>query len=186
METGVEEIFVSYARDTNNDIRIIDNLKKITSKMRGIELILDENHIGPGESIKKFIERLGKGEKVIIVFSDAYAESVWCMSELLEIYKTSRFSGNVCPIVVGSCDLHDDNYRTQLREFWKSKETALNDKYRTWLREFWKNKESATRKSQQIRNIVKNLDDMLDEFADLKFISFDELKDNKYSDIKNL
>ena len=119
------KIYVSYARETDEEIGIINGLKRLTRWMRWmheVELIWDEKNINPGDSIRKFIENMSEGDKVVVVISDAYAKSPWCMTELREI---SNIHSNddrkvIFPIVVGNCKLMNlrgsSEYQTQLEE----------------------------------------------------------------------
>lgn len=173
------EVFVSYPKSTDNDKKIIRDLKKRFSKIQEIKLIYDEEELKPGDSIKKFIERLGEGKTIIVVFSDAYAKSNWCMYELLKIFKNNNNNNNlrnhIIPIVVGNCDLNNLNYRVELKEFWKDEELALNKSRSV----------ENTDKSQRIREVNKNLDEILNFLCDRKHYPYDELKANDFKELIN-
>ena len=50
------KIYVSYARETDEEIGIINGLKRLTRWMRWmheVELIWDEKNINPGDSIRR-------------------------------------------------------------------------------------------------------------------------------------
>lgn len=159
------KIYVSYARETDKEIGIINDLKRLTRWMRDVELIWDEKNLNPGDSIRKFISSMSVGDKVVVVISDAYAISPWCMTELQEINKPSNdFSKSIFPIVVGGCELLNwrgsQEYQTQLKE--KLRET----------------------KTKGIEKIIESLDDVLRFFSGLSYISYDELKKGKYKKLK--
>lgn len=155
-------VFVSYASETDKEKKIINDLKKFDSKISGIKLIIDKKELKTGYSIKGFSKTLSEGDKIVIVFSDAYFKSKWCMSELLDISKTGHFEKRVFPIVVGNCDLSSSEYRAQLKKFWGEKKST----------------------SDNSQEIVENLDKILDLFSHLRHISFDELKSNNYKELK--
>lgn len=163
------KIYVSYARETDEEIGIINGLKRLTRWMRWmheVELIWDEKNINPGDSIRKFIENMSEGDKVVVVISDAYAKSPWCMTELREI---SNIHSNddrkvIFPIVVGNCKLMNlrgsSEYQTQLEE------------------------ELRKTKTKGIEEIIESLDKVLGYFSGLGYISFDKLESNNYKELK--
>src|SRR5262249_12277822 len=56
----------------------------------GIVILRDMNGLGLGESISKFMKRLGAGDRVFVILSDKYFKSAYCMFELFEIWRNSR------------------------------------------------------------------------------------------------
>lgn len=89
------EYFVSYAwgddfseagrkRET-----IVNNLCDAAAA-KGITVIRDKNAMHPGDRISKFMDRIGRGDRVIVVLSDKYLKSPYCMTELFEIWRNCR------------------------------------------------------------------------------------------------
>ena len=78
-----KEYFVSYAwgddsadgEERNNAIEQLCS----SAEKRGVEIIRDVTHIKVGELISKFMERIGKGDKIFIILSDKYLRSKYCM-----------------------------------------------------------------------------------------------------------
>jgi internalin A len=56
---------------------------------RGIRILRDKQVLGIGDSISKFMKRIGGGDRVFVVLSDKYLRSPYCMYELLEIWRKS-------------------------------------------------------------------------------------------------
>ncbi|MEQ1719630.1 MAG: ABC transporter substrate-binding protein [Nitrosomonas sp.] len=173
------EIFVSYARKTDEKTKIIDELQKFISQKRGIKLIVDKKETGYGYSIKKFMKRLGEGKKIIIVFDDAYVRSEWCMYELIEVWKNGGFEGRVYPIVVEGCDLHNSVYRAELTQFWQEKLTNEKSGSKTPTQN-----QHHSERLEKFNDIFNNLNEVLNFFSGLRYISLDELKTSNYSELK--
>jgi len=83
---------VSYAW-TEESAQFVDQLCD-DAKARDIEIIRDKTHLGLGERISKFMQRLGQGDRVFVILSKKYLESPFCMFELLEIWRRSQAEEN--------------------------------------------------------------------------------------------
>ena len=46
--------------------------------------------LGLGESISRFMQRLGSGDRVFVILSDKYLKSPYCMYELLEVWRNCK------------------------------------------------------------------------------------------------
>ena len=54
---------------------------------RGITVLRDKDVMRIGDSITKFMDRLARGDRVIVILSDKYLRSPFCMYELYEIWR---------------------------------------------------------------------------------------------------
>ncbi|MFO1145350.1 MAG: COR domain-containing protein [Rhodospirillales bacterium] len=85
---------VSYAwNDTTPEGRdreaTVDRLCK-EAKARGKTILRDKTALGLGDSLAKFMRRIGRGDRVFVILSDKYLKSAACMLELSEIWRNSR------------------------------------------------------------------------------------------------
>src|SRR5262249_54444845 len=88
------EYYVSYAwgddtvegRDREG---IVDELCA-EAERRGITILRDKTALKHGDRISKFMSRLGRGDRIFIVLSDKYLESINCMHELFEVWRGCR------------------------------------------------------------------------------------------------
>ncbi|HVF81397.1 MAG TPA: TIR domain-containing protein [Flavisolibacter sp.] len=78
------EIFPSYAWGGDSE-KIVNDLDTAFQK-KGIVLTRDKRDLGFKGIITAFMQRIGKGQGVVVVISDKYLKSPYCMFELLEIY----------------------------------------------------------------------------------------------------
>jgi internalin A len=68
---------------------IVDQLCDAAAK-RGILILRDKQVLGLGDSISKFMQRIGGGDRIFVILSDKYLHSANCMYELLEIWRRSE------------------------------------------------------------------------------------------------
>lgn len=61
-----------------------------TAEDRGICILRDKDALGLGERISKFMQRIGRGDRVFVVLSDKYLKSPFCMYELWEVWRNCR------------------------------------------------------------------------------------------------
>jgi internalin A len=88
------EYFVSYAwGDATAEGRqreaVVDRLCAAAGE-RGIAVLRDKTALGVGDSISKFMQRIGRGDRIFVILSDKYLRSPYCMYELLEIWRKSE------------------------------------------------------------------------------------------------
>jgi internalin A len=129
------DIFLSYAW---GDIReagesreaIVDRLYAIL-RNKEYKVVRDKQNNGYRKTISDFMRRLGKGKLIVVVISDKYLKSPYCMFELLEIYRAGRFHERVLPIVLSDARIYDLADRIRYMQYWQDKkneiETLLRD-----------------------------------------------------------
>src|SRR5205823_12753915 len=64
-------------------------------KQRDIEILRDATGLGLGESISRFMQKLGSGDRVFVILSDKYLKSPYCMYELLEVWRNCKMADEV-------------------------------------------------------------------------------------------
>ena len=75
--------------------------------------------------ISAFMRELGRGDCVVVLISDAYLKSPFCMFELLEIYRHHEFHERICPIVLADARLHTLRDRLTYVAHWKEQLTSV-------------------------------------------------------------
>lgn len=116
-------VYVSYAWKEEEQNRLVDKLDEACTA-RGIELVRDTGHIRYGESIRAFMDKLAQAEHIVLVLSDAYFRSEYCMFELCGIYQHRSFADfrkRVHPVVLRGTHLHDPVERIKFVEHWIDK-----------------------------------------------------------------
>jgi internalin A len=128
------EYFVSYAWGdgtlegrTREDI--VEKLCE-AAKLRRIQILRDKNVLGLGERISKFMQRLGRADRVFVVLSDRYLKSPYCMHELFEVWRNCRHEDEELLNRIRVYTLDDAKIwtpldRAQYAIYWKQKSGKL-------------------------------------------------------------
>ncbi|XP_068325800.1 uncharacterized protein [Pyrus communis] len=129
------DVFLSFGEDTRKTFT--DHLYW-TMKDAGIDFFMEENEsIRRGENISDKVKQIIEGSKVsVIVFSSRYADSIWCLEELVQIMECRRtVKQMVLPIfydlspsdVIGTFVLAFQKHRERFHE-----DTDIQEKLRRW------------------------------------------------------
>lgn len=119
------EIFISYAWGGKSEdiVNELDN----SLKKDGIVLVRDKRDLGFKGLIIEFMKKIGLGDAIIIVISDKYLKSPYCMFELLEIYRNQNFKERIYPIVLEDANIFEPIPRLQYLKYWQDKKKELDD-----------------------------------------------------------
>ena len=119
------EIFLSYGwgGESENIVNGIDD----AFQKKGIVLVRDKRDLGFKGMITEFMQRIGKGKAVVVVISDKYLKSSYCMFELLEIYRNLDFKNRIFPIVLKDANIFESIPKLQYLEYWRDKKKELDD-----------------------------------------------------------
>ncbi|XP_009367963.2 transcriptional corepressor LEUNIG_HOMOLOG-like isoform X2 [Pyrus x bretschneideri] len=129
------DVFLSFGEDTRKTFT--DHLYW-TMKDAGIDFFMEENEsIRRGENISDKVKQIIEGSKVsVIVFSSRYADSIWCLEELVQIMECrGTVKQMVLPIfydlspsdVIGTFVLAFQKHRERFHE-----DTDIQEKLRRW------------------------------------------------------
>lgn len=126
-----QAVFISYAWGKNDEEHeaVVNRLDQ-SLKARGLTIIRDKRNLGYKGSIKEFMERIGRGNCVIVVISDKYLRSPNCMFELVEIAEGKQFHDRIFPIVLSNADIYDPIRRLQYVKHWEDKLAELDQAMR--------------------------------------------------------
>ncbi len=123
------EVFVSYAWGGESE-EIVNNIYD-TFQGKGINIIRDKIDLGYKGNIKEFMQKIGKGDAIIVVISDKYLKSENCMFELLEIHRNKDIWKRIFPVVLADAKIYDEIDRIDYLNFWDDKIQELKDKIKT-------------------------------------------------------
>lgn len=123
-ELSQSEIFVSYAWGGESE-EMVNKLDK-TLQENGILIVRDKRDLGFKGLITDFMNKIGKGKGIVLVVSDKYLKSPYCMYELLEIYRNLAFTERIFPIVLGDAKIFEPLPRLQYLKYWRDKKDELD------------------------------------------------------------
>jgi hypothetical protein len=91
---GRPTVFVSYAwgKDTSTVeyALIVDEIEKEIKNQQGITLVRDRDKIKKGDSLREFMDQIKTCDYAIVVLSDKYLTSWYCMYELMRLYNSFK------------------------------------------------------------------------------------------------
>jgi hypothetical protein len=123
MVTYEHSVFISYAWEGDSE-EIVNKIDQ-SLKAKGLTIVRDKRDLGFKGSIKDFMERIGRGNCIIVVISDKYLRSPNCMFELAEIAENKEFHDRIFPIVLQDADIYDPVKRINYVKCWEDKKSEL-------------------------------------------------------------
>jgi internalin A len=123
MENYEQAVFISYAWGGERE-EIVNQIDQALQK-RGLKVIRDKRDLGYKGSISKFMERIGRGNCVIVVISDKYLRSPNCMYELVEIAEGKQFHDRIFPVVLNDANIYNPIKRIEYIKYWEVERAKL-------------------------------------------------------------
>ncbi|MFZ4698828.1 MAG: TIR domain-containing protein [Candidatus Methylumidiphilus sp.] len=126
--SGAQLVYVSYAWGGDSDA-LVDEFDR--SLPKHFKLIRDKNAMRPGDWISTFMAEIGRAELVLVVLSEKYLHSVYCMSELLLLFKRSlgdrgNLMQRIVPLVVGELHCARARDRDAYVTYWEQEYAELD------------------------------------------------------------
>ncbi len=135
---------------------------------QGVEVLLDKTQIQPGDRIRDYMQRLAKGDVILVVLSDRYLRSEDCMAELYWIWDNARhdpdrFLDRLIPLTLPDANLRDTKNRFARAEHWQEVSKDLEARM---SRNFAAVGEITVAQARLIKGIADHTSDMLDLLCD--------------------
>ncbi|MBI5368956.1 MAG: leucine-rich repeat domain-containing protein [Planctomycetes bacterium] len=118
------EVYVSYARKPES-AAVADQLEAACQE-RDIRLLRDQNEIRYKDSIRAFMQRIGRGKCIVTILSPSYFQSVSCMFELTEIAARGDLRARVFPILTADAAITEPLERVKHIQHWEQKKEQLD------------------------------------------------------------
>ncbi|HMS82227.1 MAG TPA: COR domain-containing protein [Nitrospira sp.] len=165
-------VFISYAwgDDTpagQQRAKVVDDLCAALGQ-HGITVRRDQAEMRPGDLISEFMDRLTEGDCILVVISDKYLRSEYCMYELFRIFrncadKPERFLRKVIPLLLPDSKIDELDDRLERAVHWTTLEEKLESRVKDNVvavgTEFF-------RKFKLIGEFARNTSDMLEHLVD--------------------
>lgn len=117
------EVFISYAWGGKSE-KIVNELESALQK-QGLTIVRDKRDLGFKGLITDFMQRIGVGKAVVIVISDKYLKSPYCMFELMEMYRNRDFTKHIFPIVLEDATIFEPIPKLAYLKYWREKKAEL-------------------------------------------------------------
>jgi internalin A len=133
-DDGKRRVHLSYAwGDTTPQGRQREELvNHLCDHLRewGYDVLRDKDILRSGEAISDFMRSIGQSERVLVVLSEKYLRSVYCMTELHEIYRNSRgekddFLRRIIPLTLDDARIGSAADRGRHALYWKRQREEL-------------------------------------------------------------
>ena len=113
-----KNVYVSYAWEKKCEA-ILAQLE-LLAESRNIKLIYDKKNLKYKGSIKDFTHLIGQAKYVILIISNNYFKSEYCMFELINIDKQGNLSKRIFPIVLPNVKIYNLKDRLKLINHWRN------------------------------------------------------------------
>ena len=121
-------IFISHAWGGLSDEILAQLVKRLEAE--DIRFVLDKRDLSYRQSIRDFMIQLGEADMVIIILSNKYLKSEYCMFELLEIHKNENLNERIFPIVLDEVRISSSADRLEFVKYWETQLLDLQNKVR--------------------------------------------------------
>ena len=179
-----QEIFISYTWGGESEAIVNNLVDKIGNALerKNIRLIRDKTAVTYKDNIRAFMEQLGRGAAVIVVISDKYLKSEYCMFELVEIASNGDFYDRIFPIVLPDAQIYKAIERLRYIKYWEREIKDLDQA----MREVGQANLQGIRESidlyTKIRNTIAKLTDTI---KDMNTLSSEIHTDSGFSELMN-
>ena len=122
----IPKIFLSYAQANSDIANLIEN------DLNAVNLIFtrDLRDLKYRNSIKEFMQRIGKSDYVLMIISDEYLRRSNCMYEVLELLNTHEFEKRIIPILLeNAMNIFDNTKRVTYYDFWNEEIIKAQERY---------------------------------------------------------
>lgn len=190
MEQRKPYIYFSYAWRDNKETglsreTVVDELYD-SLEQEGYLLKRDKQDLGYKGSISEFMKEIGKGDIIVVVISDKYLRSSYCMFELYEAFRDSKleqeaFVQKLFPIRVEALDLSRPDVLDNYFDFWEQEKNK-------WEQLITRRPTQITAKQQKqyenIKAINTQLGYLLNILSDINSLSKELLAKDNFDIIK--
>jgi internalin A len=142
----------------------------------------DTMDLGYKGSISDFMHELGRGGCVVVLISDAYLKSPFCMFELLEIDRNQEFRERICPIILPDARLHTLVDRLTYVEHWQEQFTRIEQLIQRNFRVL--SASGSLQEYEKYREITYHADKLVSYLADINSQTPQLLEANDFATLK--
>ena len=120
------KVFISYSWESNSE-KVVQSLCSVLERER-INFTIDRKDLKYKDDIKEFMDDMGRGRYIIVVVSDKYLKSPYCMYEMLQIKKNGDFYKRIFPIVLEDAKIFTASSKLEYVKYWEEELDKINSK----------------------------------------------------------
>ena len=175
-DTDQLKIFLSYSR---YDTAVADEIDEFFEAI-GLRFLRDIRDIQYKDSIKEFMDKVREADHAIMLISDHFLKSEYCMYEILELFKEKAFDEKMLQVILPDADVFTGEGRLHYIRYWQDKKEALEQKAEGLpLQYLAKEAENIA----HYENICGNIGNILTHLKDHHSIKYDDLRAENYATI---
>lgn len=184
------QIFFSYAwgddkEEGESREQIVNDLYYSLNK-NGFNIVRDKVDLGYKGLISDFMKKIGKSERVIIVLTEKYVKSPYCMFELYEVARNCKFDkglfrDTVVPIKYEFIDFTKPSIIMSYLKYWKEQQDEWEELVKLMPDRL--SKEQFDR-YDKIKLVGSNIGKLMDWLADMNTLTKKLLSENDFEEIK--
>jgi len=130
MPDKTQAVYVSYAWGGESDVLVDEFASRLPECL---ELIRDKQAMRPGDWISTFEKEIGRADLVLVVISEKYLHSLYCMRELLYLYQRSQgereaLMSRIVPLTVGELLGARVKDRDGYVQFWEGEHRGVEER----------------------------------------------------------
>jgi len=185
-------IFISYCWADEPFTNLIDS----DFQDLNYKLTRDQRDLKFKESIKQFMQTIGKHDYVISLISDSYLKSVNCMYEIFEVMRSHEYKEKMLLVILKDSDINhlQDSERIENKsiganiysfeqqihyiKYWESKELEYSSLVAGITNET--NKIQPLQELKRIQSIASNIGEFLSDISDWNNTDLSKLKATNY------
>jgi internalin A len=189
-KTQAKKIYFSYAWGDEEERgesreKIVDELYQ-SLKKDGFNVLRDKMDSHYGDMISSFMQDIGMGDLIVVFVSDKYARSPYCMNELYEIARNSKFdkqlfTERILPVRVEQIKFDDPNVLDNYFDHWENEEQKWASFIKKRLQKVTEAQSRRYHMAQKINNKFGELSDWLTDInaSTCKLLSQDDFQEVK-------
>jgi internalin A len=187
---GTPAIFVSYAwgDDSSEDARkraeVVERMCETLDRERW-KVVRDNTAMRYGDLISVFMTSIGLADHVIVVLSDKYLHSPYCMTELHAIYRRSNqekkeFLRRIIPLVLADARIGTPEDRVEYAKHWETRYLNLKSKLDYVSVEDFRLYQDMKKWYVDVGNMLSHINDVLSPHG------FDEIVKDDFAPLRQM
>lgn len=175
--TPTPTIFLSYCWKDIDHANTIDN----DFKSIGITFRRDQRNLEYRQSIKEFMQTIGKHDFVVMLISNAYLRSANCMYEVTELLNSHEFNKKILPVLLPDASgIFNKAQRLIYYKHWEMERSEAQGR----LQEI--SNEDHLQQVKECNNIIEHLDKFFTTVTDMNISGIEKLKASGYDPLLKL
>jgi len=171
--TRLTSVFLSYSW---KDKKVADQIDSDLTQLQ-IDVVRDVRDVRYKDSISDFMGRIRTTDFAILLISDSYLKSQFCMTEVLHLLREREFEKKILPVTTGDPHIYDPKGRLGYTAYWKAKKDELENEL---ANHGAASVISAIGDLKVVGSIHADINEFIGYVSGVKHLTFEELKKEGY------